>query len=140
MTPRILPARSKSASRRVLGVLAIFWLNLVMVPCTMAIEADVSSEPCPMMSGQAMSQEGQHEDKADTDCLSMQLDCCSLISATSNNRASAEKLQPDSSVAISTPPTWPLLQTRVVRYHELGPPEPEFCFPPLHVLNCVYLN
>lgn len=123
-----------------LGVLAIFWLNLVMMPCTMAIEADAENEHCPMMSEQAMAQEGQPESQADIDCLSMQPDCCSIISATADNRASAEKLQNDASVAISAPPAWPALQTRIICHHDVRPPDPEFCSPPLHVLNCVYLD
>ena len=140
MILRILRPRSKSASRRSLGVLAIFWLNLAVMPCAMAIEADTENEPCPMMSDQAMVQKGHHESQADADCLSMQSVCCSIVQATADNRSSAEKLQKDASPACSTPPAWPALQTTFVRQHDLRPPDPDLCFPPLHVLNCVYLD
>ncbi len=140
MISRILPPRSKSVSRRMLGVLAIFCLSLAAMPCTMAIEADSESGPCPMMPDQAMTQDSHHASQADADCLSTQSDCCSIVQASRDNRGSADKLQKDTAPAFLTPPTWPTLQTAFVRYHDLEPPVPELCYPPLHVLKCVYLK
>jgi hypothetical protein len=123
-----------------LGVLAIFSLNLAAMPCSMALEAGAESGHCPPMAEQAMAHAGHQESQAKVDCLSLQSDCCSIIQATADNRGSADKLQKDACVVFPVAAPWPALQKVSVQNHELRPPDPEVCFPPLHVLNCVYLD
>lgn len=140
MIRQFLQFRAKSASRRAFAVLAVFSLNLAAMPCTMALELESQNNHCPPMSDQAMVHEGHHAVQTDVDCLSLQADCCAIAQVTADNRVSAEKVQKDSTAVVVITATWPSLDMPLVRYHELRPPDPKVSFPPLHVLNCVYLK
>lgn len=124
-----------------LGVLAIFWLNLAVMPCAMAIETDTRDEHCPQMSSQAMAHEGGHQvSQPEVDCLSMQADCCSIVQSSMENRTGTDKFKKDASAALSNPAPWPNLQTIPVQQPEFHPPDRRYRSPPLHVLHCVYLK
>lgn len=87
-----------------------------------------------------MSHIDQQAADAEVDCFSMQSGCCSIAHATIDNRGSAEKCQKDASVVFVSTPAWPLLHVFAVSNHEPIPADPGTCHPPLHVLNCVYLD
>lgn len=140
MIQQFLQFRAKSAFRRVFAVLALFSLNLAAMPCTMALELESPSSHCPSMSEQTMVHEDHHEAPVNIECLSLQADCCAGAQVTADNRGGAEKVQKDSSAIAVVAASWPSLDTAFARYHELIPPDPQASFPPLHVLNCVYLD
>ena len=141
MTSRISPLHSRSAARRMLGVLAIFWLNLAVMPCAMAIEADTKDEHCPQMSSQAMVHEGGDQvSQPEVDCLSMQADCCSFVQSSVDNRAGSDKFKKDTSAVLASPASWPNQQSLQVLQREHRPPDPVYRSPPLHVLHCAYLK
>lgn len=124
-----------------LGVLAIFWLNLAVMPCAMAIEADTRDEHCPQMSSQAIAHEDGHQvSQPEVNCLSMQADCCSFVQSTVDNRAGTDKFKKDTSAAISSLASWPNQQSSQVLQREHRPPDPGYRTPPLHILHCVYLK
>ncbi|HNP64675.1 MAG TPA: hypothetical protein PKH39_12135 [Woeseiaceae bacterium] len=135
-----LSARSKPASRRLLAVLALFSLNLAAMPCTMALEAVSDSGHCPSMSEQVMTQADHHQPIVEKDCFSMQSDCCSAGGVALESRGGADKLQKDVQFAVSVSPPWPTLLAHPVPVDDLRPPDLKVSFPPLHVLNCVYLD
>ena len=140
MNSRILSARSKSASRRLLAALALLSLNLAAMPCTMALEAAPDSGHCPSMSERVKTHEDHQQPVVEKDCISLQSDCCSVDGLALEARGGADKLQKDAQFLVSSSPSWPTLQARPFPVDELRPPDIKVSFPPLHVLNCVYLD
>ena len=133
-----------SASRRSLGVLAIFWLNLALMPCTMALEsADVGSD-CPPPAVEVMSQHQHHTmpEAAEpaADCLAMQSGCCAVADIALDTRTTIEKSGGDDIVVITAPPSWPPLVTFAAVERLDRPPNPHGHYPRIHVINCVYLD
>jgi len=114
--------RDGRVTRKGLAVLFTFWLNLVLIPCAMAIEiAEDGHDCCPP------SVELQ------------QIDCCELDSATADKRGG--KLEKyDDLLIVSTVDSWPSLYRENVSRNEIQPPDPADYSPPLHKLFCVYLD
>jgi len=109
-------------TRKGIAVLLVFWLNLVLLPCAMAINAPETEHDCcpPSIEFQPA-------------------DCCDLDAATSVKRGGKFESQ-DDLVVISTVVNWPSLRTVKISRHEARPPDPDYSFPPLHKLFCVYLD
>ena len=140
MNLRTLSARSTTVSRRLLAVLVLFSLNLAAMPCTMALEAVSDSGHCPPKSGHVMVDADHHQPAAQADCFSMQSDCCSVGGVALETRGGSDKLQKDVQFLVSSLPSWPTLQAHPVPIDDLRPPDVQVSFPPLHILNCVYLD
>ena len=109
-------------TRRGISVLLAFWLNLVLLPCAMAIETvEIGHDCCPPT------------------VELQQIDCCELDSATSDKR-SGKFERYDDLVVVSTVVTWPSLQMADISESEIRPPDPADYSPALHKLFCVYLD
>lgn len=140
MNSRILSTRSKTASRRLLAALALFSLNLAAIPCTMALEAAApGTGHCPPQSAPVTTHADHHQMAVEEDCISLQSDCCSVDGVAVETRGT-DKLQKDGHFLVSDSPAWPTLQAHPVPVDEFRPPDITVSFPPLHVLNCVYLD
>jgi len=123
-----------------LSVLVIFWLNLAVMPCTMALETIDTTPHCPPPAEQEMAHHGHQDTQAIPDCFIMQSDCCGLVNAALDTREGTEKRHDHASAAVSVTSAWPSLHILVAPQHEPRPPDPGTHYPPLHVLNCVYLD
>jgi len=109
-------------SRKGLAVLLTFWLNLVLLPCAMAIEtAEDGHECCPPT------------------VELQQIDCCELDAATADKRGGKFESYDDLTVT-STIVTWRSLHAADISLNEIRPPDPTDYSPPLHKLFCVYLD
>ena len=133
-----------SAPRRALGVLVVFWLNLAAMPCTMALEAEAADSHCPPAAVEAASKHAHHDAQPAAEplpnCLTVQSDCCAIDDITIDSRATIEKTGGDVAIVVAPAPSWPSLAVMVFSSHEPRPPDPDGHFPPIHVLNCVYLD
>jgi len=109
-------------TRKGVALLLTFWLNLVLLPCAIAVEAPPEGHDCcpPTIELQ-------------------QLSCCEADAATSDKRGSKFEGQDDLLVD-ATVATWPSLQTTILPLREARPPDPVYFSPPLHKLFCVYLD
>jgi len=134
---------SDTASRRVLSLLVVFWLNLVAAPCSMAFDGDHSCVHCPPAQEQhGASHHAHHGDTASSDCDTLNSDCSDSTTASVDARQSQLKSKfKDSAelvMIVATPwhDTAPVaaaftLATRV-------PPDPVAAPPPTYLLNCVF--
>jgi hypothetical protein len=110
------------ASRKGVALLLTFWLNLVLIPCAMAIEIAESGHDCCPPSVELQ-----------------QIDCCELDSATADKRGG--KLEKyDDLLIVSTVGAWPSRCMADVSRNEVQPPDPVDFSPPLHKIFCVYLD
>jgi len=114
--------RDKRVTRKGVALLLTFWLNLVLLPCAMAVEAPEDGHDCcpPTIELQ-------------------QTQCCEADAAASDIRGGKFESQDDLTV-ISTAANWPSLQTAKRSLPEVRPPDPVYSSPPLHKLFCVYLD
>lgn len=103
-------------------LLLTFWLNLVLLPCAMAVEMPETGHDCcpPTIEMQ-------------------QIDCCELDAATADKRAGKFEVEDDFGV-ISSSAIWPSLPSANLSLKKTPPPDPENSSAPLHKLFCVYLN
>lgn len=108
-------------TRRGLGVVLAFWLNLILLPCAMAIEApEVAHDCCPPTIAW------------------QQLDCCEIDGVAPDKRSSKFEFQNDAAIAALTFIAIPRPQ-RSLR-PAASPVPPAAASPPLHKLYCVYLD
>jgi hypothetical protein len=109
-------------TRKGIAVLLVFWLNLALLPCAMAINAPETDHDCcpPSIEFQPS-------------------DCCELDAATADKRGGKFEAH-DDLVVISTGVNWPSLHKDSISRHEARPPDPAYSSPPLHKLFCVYLD
>jgi hypothetical protein len=133
--------RLLSAPCRTFGVLVIFWLNLVVTPCAMALDAGRDCPHPPAATAQSAGHHGHHvADAATHDCTTLQSDCCDSPAANLDARSGKFKYTPDSpamaysETALFSNPARPVLKIASFR------PEPIGASPPLHKLYCVYLD
>jgi hypothetical protein len=69
-------ARSLPASGRLLAVLGLFWLNLVVAPCALALGAEHDCPHCPPEQMDEMAaHHGHHGDAAGAGCDALMSDC-----------------------------------------------------------------
>jgi len=140
-----ISARGRPAVLRqyVLGLLAIVWLNMAILPCAMAFQGDEDCPHCPPAEDQEMASHHEHgEASAETSCATSQPDCCDAMAASVDVRGSKLEFKPASDVVLITAPVPTRLPTSVLghRHGALDPPRIVGSSPPLHVLFCVYLD
>ncbi|MDH3490426.1 MAG: hypothetical protein OEM20_00310 [Gammaproteobacteria bacterium] len=138
-------ARRKPGSlkRRVLGLLAVLWLNTALLPCAMAFESSQNCPHCPPVEEQQMaSHHGHGEVDAKPSCATAQLECCDLAAASIDTRGSNLQFKPTSDVVFIAAPVAANLPAResVQQRVASDPPDISGTSPPLHVLYCVYLK
>ena len=108
-------------SRKGVAVLFACWLNLVLLPCAMAIEsADAAHDCCPPTI------EWQ------------QIDCCEVDAVNPDKRGG--KLEFDADQAVVSVVSLENHGRAVFRHPPPALPPPAGSSPPLHKLYCVYLD
>lgn len=138
-------ARRKTAAlkRNLLGLLAVLWLNMAVLPCAMAFESDEPCPHCPPAEDHQMaSHHGHGKAKATPSCATAQPECCDLAAASIDTRGSNLQIKPTSDVVFIAPHFSAVLpaQASVQRHVASDPPDISGTSPPLHVLYCVYLK
>jgi hypothetical protein len=114
--------RDKRVTRRGVALLLTFWLNLVLLPCAMAVEVPEDGHDC-CPPGVELQQ----------------IDCCELDLATADKRGGKFESY-DDLVIVSTVVPWPSLYRANISENEMRPPDPADYSPPLHKIFCVYLD
>lgn len=115
-------ASANLGSRRWLAVLTVFWLNLALLPCAMAIEVAAEGHDCCPPSIELQPS-----------------DCCELAAVTLDHRDNKVE-SPDSTFVPAADNSWPSLNTFSNVPQVANPPDPGNHSPPLHKLFCVYLK
>ena len=143
--------RTGTARRRAVLV-AVAWLNVVTSPCAMAFGDD---HRCPHAGSAAHAEHASghaghahhaqpgaehHHAAVDDDCGGLDKSCCEQPDAVADARAG--KVAADDGAdgliaapAIELPAVAPLVQRA-----EWPPPPRDYATPPIHALNCVYLD
>lgn len=139
-------ARSRSAglTRSVWGLLALFWLNMAVLPCAMAFESgDHDCAHCPpTVEHEMASHHGHGEEHANESAATTQSECCDLEDASIDIRGSNLKLNPPSEVVFISEPAIavvPACSNGQLKWAS-DPPEIISSSPTPHVLFCVYLK
>ena len=135
--------RSRAATGRLLGVLGLFWLNLVVAPCALAFGAEHDCPHCPTeQAGEMAAHHGHHEKTAGAGCDALASDCDDLGNFTSEGRSAQPKLKDKAEPVSTAPPAVPDIPIDIVAFVTTvaDPPDPDPVFPPLHLLNCVFLD
>lgn len=154
-------ARGKpiTATSKVLGLLVALCLNMIILPCAMAIQGDDDCPHCPpaenhdMMTHQGRGEAGHHGHDENTHqghggnsvtppCATVQPDCCDGLVATVDFRGGKEAYKPASQfVMIAAPAPFTEARAAAARYYAVSdPPDTPGVAPPRHVLFCVYLD
>lgn len=110
--------------RRASALLLAICLNLALVPCTMALEVVEQGHDCCPPEIQLEAAE-----------------CCELDEVNVDARSGAVKPYDTPDVEAAPPPMSCRANPAHARYiASVAPPDPPGNFPPIHKLNCVYLN
>jgi hypothetical protein len=114
--------RDGRVTRKGVALLLTFWLNLVLLPCAIAVEVPSEGHDCcpPTIKMQ-------------------QTNCCEVDAASSDQRGGKFEGQ-DDLVVLTTTLSWPSLPAANISLQEARPPDPAISSPPLHKLFCVYLD
>ena len=134
--------KARSASR-VFAVVFALWLNLAVQPCAMAFETDHDCPHCPPAQEHAMAaHHGSHGDEAGPGCDTRPLDCGEVDDFSVDGRSSLGKLKDKIETVAIVPTPLPVLAFHPVGYSTTAadPPGPTAAPPPIHLLNCVFLN
>ena len=134
--------RSLTATGRSLGVLAVFWLNLVAAPCALAFGGEHDCPHCPPeQAGEMTAHHGHHEDTASAGCDALMSDCDDIGAFAHEGRAAQPKLKDTAEPVPMASPAMPDAPMDTVTFVTTAadPPDPGEAFPPLHLLNCVFL-
>ena len=135
--------RTRTVSSRLLAVLGVFWLNLVVAPCAMAFGAEHDCPHCPPeMAGEMTAHHGHHDDSSASACDALMSDCDDLGAFAHDGRAAQPKLKDRVDTVLMAPPSLPVMPVTMPRIvtTTADPPDPVGAFPPLHLLNCVFLD
>ncbi len=127
----------------VLGLAAVLWLNMAILPCAMAFQSADMCVHCPPPDEQeTVSHHGHGAVEVDPSGATTQLECCDLEEAKVDSRVSKPEAKPASVVVFVTAPAMAELPTRTTgqRHCTVDPPALSGSSPPLHVLFCVYLD
>lgn len=101
-----------------------FWLNLLLLPCAMAMEAPDDGHDCCPPSIELQP-----------------LDCCVVDDFSVDHRKGSDKdSDKNGAVFVSAEHRAHSLAARAGHRPSAPPPGPEGASPPLYVLNCVYLK
>jgi hypothetical protein len=111
---------NRPTSRKGLAVTLLFWLNLALLPCAMAMEVPADGHDCCPSSIELEPTE-----------------CCD-IDDVSVDRKDDRDLDVFSAGPVSYRTELPA--PRRAEFRRSAPPDPVDFSPPIHVLNCVYLK
>lgn len=139
--------RQNSRGRKALGLFVAVWLNLALQPCAMAYEV-AGNHDCPdcppsEMQGHHDMHDGMHDSMPDEmPCAEDLTDC--MIDEDVNHDVRGDKLElkdvpPAVVYALASSDCLELSSERGIsapRYASVHPGAP----PPLHLLNCVFLD
>ena len=134
--------RSPTATGRLLAVLGVFWLNLVVAPCALAFGGEHDCPHCPTeQAGEMAAHHGHHEGMASAGCDALMSDCDDIGTLAHEGRSSQPKLKDKAEPVPMAPSTMPDAPIDIVAFVTTvaDPPDPAGVFPPLHLLNCVFL-
>ncbi len=134
--------RSPTATLRLLGVLGVFWLNLVVAPCALALGSEHDCPHCPPEpAGEMAAHHGHHEGSASTGCDALMSDCDDIGAFAHEGRPAQLKLKDKAEPVPMAPPAMPdePIYAIALMTTAADPPDPARVFPPLHLLNCVFL-
>jgi hypothetical protein len=126
-----------------LGLLGLFWLNLVVAPCALALGAEHDCPHCPPEQAAEMAaHHGHHEDMAATGCDALMTDCDDLGAFAHDGRGAQPKLKDKAEPVPMAPPAIPDASLDTVGFTTTAadPPEPDWVSPSLNLLNCVFLD
>ena len=140
MIQQTLRNRLHAAPRRWFGVLVVCWLNLVILPCAMAMPVEEGCPHAPAAVEQASGHHGHHDAGPAHDCTTAASDCCDFVDASLDTRGGKLK-NTNGDVAI-TIVSLPWLADYALTGLTVAPhpPDPVGFSPPLRKLYCVYLN
>lgn len=146
-----LRGKPATATNRVVGLLAVLWLNMILLPCAMAIPGNDDCPHCPpaenhdMMSHQGRGTIAHHEhgQRPDTPpCATVQPDCCDDLVGNVDIRGGKEADKPAAQFVLMVPRV-PSAEAEAAAEHHCAasdPPRVSVSPPPPHVLFCVYLD
>jgi len=148
MSSRTTASRTPAALRRkVLGLLAIVWLNMAVLPCAMAFQGDDDCPHCPPAGeheeGHDMAAHHGHDDtKSEPSCATAQTDCCDAVAASVDARGGKIEYKNAADIVfVGVPPAEGCQRQRGAHsYGSSDPPDIAGASLPLNVLNCVYLK
>jgi hypothetical protein len=135
--------RSPTATGRLLGVVGVFWLNLVVAPCALAFGSDHDCTHCPPeQAGEMAAHHGHHDEMAATGCDTLTSDCDDIGTLAHEARSAQPKLKDKAEPVLMAPPAVPDAQVATVAFvlTAADPPDPTGVAPRLHLLNCVFLD
>ncbi len=135
--------RTRTATGRLLGVLGVFWLNLVIAPCALAFGAEHDCSHCPPEQMDEMAaHHGHHSEAADAGCDALMSGCDDIGAYANESRLAQPKLKDKADPVPMAPPAFPDAPVAVVGFATTAadPPDPVWASPPLHLLNCVFLD
>ena len=144
MSSQISAFGKPAALRRyVLGLLAVSWLNMAVAPCAMAYESDdYCPHHAPVEKHDMASHHGHGEADTGPSCATAQPECCELAAASVDSRGNKPQFKSALEMVLITAPLTPVLPSRASKQPHVAsdPPDITGAWPPLHVLNCVYLD
>jgi hypothetical protein len=129
--------------RNVLGLLAIVWINMAVLPCAMAFQVEDDCPHCPPAEQHEMAaHQGHGKATAKPPCATSQPDCCDVVAASIDTRGGQLEFKPASELALVTTPAVANVPARAARHVGPRSDPPDICgsSPPLHVLFCIYLK
>ena len=135
--------RTRTATGRLLGVLGVFWLNLVVAPCALAFGAEHDCSHCPPEQMDEMAaHHGHHSEADDAGCDALMSGCDDIGVYATEGRLAQPKLKDKAEPVPMAPPAFPDAPVAVVGFATTAadPPDPVWASPPLHLLNCVFLD
>ena len=135
--------RTRTATGRLLGVLGVFWLNLVIAPCALAFGAEHDCPHCPPeQMAEMAAHHGHHGEAAGTGCDTLTSDCDDIGDYAHEGRLAQPKLKDKAEPVPMAPPAFPDTPVATVSFatSAADPPDPVGTFPPIHLLNCVFLD
>jgi len=129
--------------RNVLGLLAMVWLNIIILPCAMAFQGGQLCPHCPPADEHEMAaHHGHGEMQSQPPGTMAQSECCDQQAASVDSRSAKLQAKPASDLVFVTVTAIPALpaRARAQRHCAADPPDTPGVSPPLHVLFCVYLD
>lgn len=109
----------------------------------MAFGAEHDCPHCPPEQMEAMAaHHGHHGETAGTGCDELMSDCDDIGAYAHDGRAGQPKLKDKAEPVPMAPPALPDAPLAIVGFATTAadPPDPVGAFPPLHLLNCVFLD
>lgn len=128
---------------RVLAVVFALWLNLAVQPCAMAFDTDHDCPHCPPSQEDPMAaHHGGHGDEAKPGCDTQPSDCGEVDDFSLDGRFSLGKLKAKAETVALVSPSVPEVSADPIGFSTTAadPPGPTAAPPPIHLLNCVFLN